>query len=99
VRFGVNSVLLGATLLAVGNSLGDLFNNSSLASQGFAVMACTGTISGQLFNLLIGFGLSLFRQTLQLRKAGKVVAGDRSCSSSTCSARRPPKRRPRRSSR
>lgn len=50
--------------MAIGNSLGDLYNNSSLASIGFGVMACTGTISGQLFNLLIGFGLNLVRQTL-----------------------------------
>lgn len=69
-------MLLGATLLAIGNSLGDLFNNSSLSSQGFAVMACTGTISGQLFNLLIGFGLSLCRQTLHLRRSDKVVSAD-----------------------
>lgn len=65
----MNTVILGASLLAVGNSLGDLYNNSSLSKIGLAVMACTGTISGQLFNLLIGFGLNLLRQT------SKVVDG------------------------
>ena len=54
--------MLGATVLAIGNSLGDLYNNSSLASLGLGVMACTGTISGQLFNLLVGLGLNFSRQ-------------------------------------
>lgn len=41
-----------------------MYNNSSLSKLGLGVMACTGTISGQLFNLLMGFGLNLLRQTL-----------------------------------
>ena len=69
---GFSPVLLGASLLAIGNSLGDLYNNSSLASIGLGVMACTGTISGQLLNLLFGFGLNLVRQTLSLKDGKKV---------------------------
>ena len=62
--FGVNQVLLGATVLAVGNTLADFFANSSLASLGYGVMACTGSIAGQLFNFLIGFGANTLKQTL-----------------------------------
>jgi Ca2+/Na+ antiporter len=46
-------------LLAFGNTLADLFANASLSSLGYAVMACTGTISGQVFNLIIGLGLNM----------------------------------------
>jgi Ca2+/Na+ antiporter len=60
----INQVLLGATVLAVGNSLADFFANSSLAALGFGVMACTGSIAGQLFNLLIGFGCNTLKITL-----------------------------------
>lgn len=62
--FGVNQVLLGATVLAVGNTLADFFANSSLASMGFGVMACTGSIAGQLFNFLIGFGANTLKLTM-----------------------------------
>lgn len=68
----INPVILGASIMAIGNSLGDLYNNSSLSSLGLAVMACTGTISGQLFNLLIGLGINLTRQTWRASKQGKV---------------------------
>lgn len=53
------------TLLALGNTLADLFANGSLSSLGFAVMACTGTISGQFFNLIFGLGLNLFFGTAE----------------------------------
>lgn len=66
---GINQVLLGATVLGIGNTLSDFFANSSLASLGYGVMACTGSISGQLFNLLIGFGLNTLKIIL-----GKNVA-------------------------
>ena len=52
-------VLLSATLIAIGNSLQDYFANSSMSALGYGVMAVTGTIAGQLFNFLIGFGLNM----------------------------------------
>lgn len=54
---------MSATLLALGNSLADFFANGSLASMGFAVMACTGSISGQFLNLIFGFGFNLINGT------------------------------------
>lgn len=62
--FGVNQVLLGATVLAVGNTLADFYANASLAALGYGVMACTGSLAGQLFNFLIGFGANTLKLTL-----------------------------------
>ena len=61
----INQVLLGATVLAVGNTLADFFANSSLAAMGYGVMACTGSLAGQLFNFLIGFGCNTLKITLK----------------------------------
>lgn len=58
--YGVNKVLLGATFLGIGNTLADFFANSSLSALGYGVMACTGSIAGQLFNLLMGVPLNVF---------------------------------------
>lgn len=66
----INQVLLGATVLAVGNTLADFFANSSLAALGYGVMACTGSLAGQLFNFLIGFGCNTLKITLN--KVGRV---------------------------
>lgn len=64
----LNQVFMGSTLLAWGNSVGDYFSNSAVSKQGFAVMAVTGCFSGQLFNLLVGFGLNILRATLRGEK-------------------------------
>lgn len=61
VLFGLNKVLLGATVLGIGNSLADFFANSSLSASGYSVMACTGSIAGQLFNLLMSIPINLYK--------------------------------------
>jgi len=53
-----SKIFLSLTLLALGNSLGDFFVNSSIAKKGYGIMALTGVFSGQLLNLLIGFSLN-----------------------------------------
>lgn len=60
---GLRQDFLGLTFLAWGNSLGDLFANSALSKKGYGVMAVTGCFAGQLFNLLIGFGIALIRNS------------------------------------
>ncbi len=50
-------------MLAVGNTLADYFANSSLAAMGYGVMACTGSMAGQVFNFLIGFGCNTLKMT------------------------------------
>ena len=47
------------TFLALGNSAGDYFTNAQLSRMGFGIMALTACYAGQLFNLLIGFGLTM----------------------------------------
>ncbi|XGW18695.1 hypothetical protein V3C99_002919 [Haemonchus contortus] len=59
--FGVISQIshevLGLTILAWSNSIGDLIADISVVKQGYPRMAISAAIGGPLFNLLIGFGL------------------------------------------
>ena len=59
LTLGFKSSYLGITLLAWGNSVGDMMANSAVARNGLARMALTGCFAGPLFNLLIGLGSSL----------------------------------------
>lgn len=64
----VSPGILGGTLLAWGNSIGDLISNSTIAkspSTGGIQMAISGCYAGPLFNLLVGIGLSLFLTCLR----------------------------------
>ena len=56
--FGLPKPLLGFTLLAVGNCLGDLNANVAMTKIGFGEMAVTGCLAGPVFNILMGLGLS-----------------------------------------
>jgi Ca2+/Na+ antiporter len=55
---------LGMTVLAWGNSIGDVFADKALAEVGLGLTAITGAFAGPLFNLLVGFGSHLIRETL-----------------------------------
>lgn len=46
--------LLGLTVLAWGNSVGDLSTNMAMARKGLANMAMTACYAGPVFNLLVG---------------------------------------------
>ena len=52
--------MLGLTLLAWGNSAGDLVTNLAVAKAGFPGMAIAGSYGGPLFNILLGIGLPMF---------------------------------------
>lgn len=64
LTLGFKSSYLGITLLAWGNSVGDMMANSAVAKNGLARMALTGCFAGPLFNLLIGLGSSLMVKKL-----------------------------------
>lgn len=64
----INQSFLGMTLLTYGNSISDLMLNLSLVKIGYGEMALSGSISGPLFNLLIGLGIPLIR--LNIKKGG-----------------------------
>jgi len=55
---GLPQALLGLTLLAVGNCLGDMNANVAMTKKGFGEMAVTGCLAGPVFNILMGLGLS-----------------------------------------
>ena len=51
--------LLGLTLLAVGNCLGDMNANVAMTKKGFGEMAVTASLAGPVFNVLFGLGVSI----------------------------------------
>jgi sodium/potassium/calcium exchanger 6 len=56
---GITPSVLALTIMAWGNSCGDLMTNVSIARQGLGSMALAGSYGGPIFNLNIGLGLSL----------------------------------------
>ncbi|TMW62966.1 hypothetical protein Poli38472_005584 [Pythium oligandrum] len=55
----MSNSLLGATVLAWGNSIGDLATNISIARAGYPKMAIAGCYGGPVFNILVGLGLPM----------------------------------------
>ena len=64
----INESFLGMTILTYGNSISDLMLNISLVKLGYGEMALSGSISGPLFNLLIGLGIPLLK--LNIKEGG-----------------------------
>ncbi|XP_059511064.1 mitochondrial sodium/calcium exchanger protein isoform X2 [Stegostoma tigrinum] len=58
IIFNLSNTVLGLTLLAWGNSVGDLFSDITLARQGYQRMAIAACFGGIIFNMLFGIGLS-----------------------------------------
>ena len=54
---GIKPEILGLTLLAWGNSVGDYFTNVAMARKGLANMALTACFAGPVFNLLVTLGV------------------------------------------
>ncbi|KAL5995897.1 hypothetical protein ACLOJK_025970 [Asimina triloba] len=55
--------ILGMTVLAWGNSVGDLVADVALAKAGQPAMAMAGCFAGPMFNMLVGLGSALVIQT------------------------------------
>ena len=60
---GVSETLLGATVLAWGNSIGDMVANTTVAREGRPAMAIAACFAGPLFNLLMGLSMGLVAAT------------------------------------
>lgn len=77
VFFNVSDAILGLTVLAWGNSIGDLIADIAIAKQGYPRMGFSACYGGPLFNLLLGIGLpftiSLAKHGVQPVKFDKMV--------------------------
>ncbi len=58
VILNISDAILGLTIFAVGNSLGDLVADITVAKLGHPVMALSACFGGPLLNILLGIGLS-----------------------------------------
>lgn len=65
VVFRLSNTVLGLTLLAWGNSIGDAFSDFTLARQGYPRMAFSACFGGIIFNILVGVGLGCLLQIVR----------------------------------
>lgn len=64
VVLSLSNTVLGLTLLAWGNSIGDLFSDTTIARQGYPRMAISACFGGIIFNMLFGVGLGCLTQMI-----------------------------------
>eukprot|EP01052_Picozoa_sp_SAG31_P022579 SAG31_NODE_1801_length_7238_cov_4.423449_4_plen_245_part_00 len=84
--------LLGLTVLAMGNSLGDMAANLAVARGGYPNMAVTACYAGPFFNMCIGVGVSFFTATMATsdKKIKYVETSDGKCTATShCDMRLP----------
>lgn len=65
VILGISDAILGLTIFAVGNSLGDLVADVTVARLGYPVMALSACFGGPMLNILMGIGVSGLYMTIQ----------------------------------
>lgn len=65
VILGISDAILGLTIFAVGNSLGDLVADITVARLGYPVMALSACFGGPMLNILLGVGVSGLYMTLR----------------------------------
>ncbi|WEW60094.1 hypothetical protein PRK78_005579 [Emydomyces testavorans] len=64
VILSISDSLLGLTIFAIGNSLGDLVADVTVARLGYPVMALSACFGGPMLNILIGIGVGGLYMTL-----------------------------------
>ncbi|KAI9007459.1 Sodium/calcium exchanger protein-domain-containing protein [Phycomyces nitens] len=73
IIFGISDAIMGLTIFALGNSMGDLVANTAIAEMGFPTMAISACYAGPLLNTVLGVGIS---STYQILKTGKAYPLD-----------------------
>ncbi|KAF4553931.1 Cation exchanger-like protein [Elsinoe fawcettii] len=58
IILNMSHAIMGLTVFAVGNSLGDLVADITVAKLGYPVMALSACFGGPMLNILLGIGLS-----------------------------------------
>ncbi|KAL3463780.1 Sodium/calcium exchanger protein-domain-containing protein [Aspergillus heterothallicus] len=76
VILNISDSLLGLTVFAVGNSLGDLVANITVARLGYPVMALSACFGGPMLNILLGIGLGGLYMTLHSKKSQTMAVAD-----------------------
>ncbi|KAJ9604146.1 hypothetical protein H2200_011669 [Cladophialophora chaetospira] len=56
IVLNISDTILGITIFALGNSLGDLVADITVAKLGYPVMALSACFGGPMVNILVGFG-------------------------------------------
>ncbi|OGM42866.1 sodium/calcium exchanger protein [Aspergillus bombycis] len=75
VILNISDSLLGLTVFAVGNSLGDLVADITVARLGYPVMALSACFGGPMLNILLGIGLGGLYMTLHAKAETVVTDG------------------------
>ncbi|RMJ28260.1 Sodium calcium exchanger protein [Aspergillus sp. HF37] len=75
VILNISDSLLGLTVFAVGNSLGDLVADITVARLGYPVMALSACFGGPMLNILLGIGLGGLYMTLNPRASNGLGGG------------------------
>ncbi|ODV97002.1 hypothetical protein PACTADRAFT_32501 [Pachysolen tannophilus NRRL Y-2460] len=58
IYLDLSEAILGLTIFAIGNSIGDLISNFTIAKMGFPLMSLAACFGGPLLNILLGIGMN-----------------------------------------
>ncbi|PYI10533.1 sodium/calcium exchanger protein [Aspergillus sclerotiicarbonarius CBS 121057] len=75
VILNISDSLLGLTVFAVGNSLGDLVADITVARLGYPVMALSACFGGPMLNILLGIGLGGLYMTVNAKPEAVARTG------------------------
>ncbi|KNE71639.1 hypothetical protein AMAG_16197 [Allomyces macrogynus ATCC 38327] len=64
VIFNISNSVMGLTVFAAGNSLGDFVANVTMAKMGFPAMAISACFASPMLNMVLGIGISSAYMTL-----------------------------------